>query len=34
MLDSDSMERDMYYSDKSMLTMPRSKEISQRIKSI
>jgi hypothetical protein len=29
MLDSDSMERDMHFSDKSMLTMLRPKEISQ-----
>jgi hypothetical protein len=33
-LDSDSMERDMHCTDKSMLTMPRPKEISQRVKSI
>jgi hypothetical protein len=28
------MERDMHYTNKSMLRMPRPKEISQRIKSI
>jgi hypothetical protein len=34
MLDSDSMERDMHCTDKSMLIMPRPKEISKRVKSI
>jgi hypothetical protein len=34
MLDSDCMGRDMHCIDKSMLTMPRPKEISQRVKSI
>jgi hypothetical protein len=34
MLDSDCMGRDMHYTDKRMMTMPRPKEISQRIKSI
>jgi hypothetical protein len=34
MLDFDCIGRDMHSSDKSMLTRPRPKEISQRIKSI
>jgi hypothetical protein len=34
MLDSDSMERDMHCTDKSMLTMPHPKEILQKVKSI
>jgi hypothetical protein len=33
-LDFDCMGRDMHYTNKSMLTMPRPKEISQRVKSI
>jgi hypothetical protein len=34
MLDFDCMGRDMHCTDKSMLTMPRLKEILQRVKSI
>jgi hypothetical protein len=34
MLNSDCMGRDMHCTNKSMLTMPLPKEISQRIKSI
>jgi hypothetical protein len=34
MLDSNCMGRDMHCTDKSMLTMPRPKEILQRVKSI
>jgi hypothetical protein len=34
MLDSDCMGRNMHCTDKGMLTMPRPKEISQRVKSI
>jgi hypothetical protein len=33
-LDSNSMERDMHCTNKSMLTMPSPKEISQRVKFI
>jgi hypothetical protein len=33
-LDSDCMGRDMHCTDKNMLTMPRPKEISPRVKSI
>jgi hypothetical protein len=33
-LDSNCMGRDMHCTDKSMLTMPHPKEISQRVKSI
>jgi hypothetical protein len=34
MLDSDCMERNMHCTDKRMLTIPRPKEILQRVKSI
>jgi hypothetical protein len=33
-LDSDCMGKDMYSTNKSMLTIPHPKEISQRVKSI